>query len=103
MAYAEQKGGSDWKTIYVKDASTGKNLEHDEIMWVKFSGVSWSADNKGFFYSRYEVPKSFRDQNGHADVAGKQGQETDKLQNMKVYYHRVGQKQHTDVLLFAYP
>lgn len=60
MAYSETKGGSDWKTIYVKDAKTGKNLENDELMWIKFSGVSWNTDNKGFFYSRYEVPESFK-------------------------------------------
>lgn len=103
MAYAEQKGGSDWKTIYVKDASTGKNLEHDELMWIKFSGASWSTDSKGFFYSRYEVPKSYLNKDKHEQVDGKQGQETDKLQNMKVYYHRIGQEQSADVLLFEYP
>jgi prolyl oligopeptidase len=58
MAYAEAKGGSDWKTIYIKDVESGKNLQ-DELMWIKFSGASWSKDNKGFFYSRYEVPKSY--------------------------------------------
>ena len=61
LAYAEQKAGSDWKTIYVKDANTGKNLENDELMWIKFSGATWSLDNKGFFYSRYEIPKSYKD------------------------------------------
>lgn len=93
MAYAEQKGGSDWKTIYVKDAATGKNLENDELMWIKFSGASWNRDNKGFFYSKYEIPKSYLNKDKKADVSGKQGQETDKLQNMKIYYHRIGEKQ----------
>lgn len=36
-------------------------------------------------------------------VSGKQGQETDKLQNMKLYYHKLGDKQEKDVLLFEYP
>jgi len=36
-------------------------------------------------------------------VDGKQGQETDKLQNMKIYYHRIGTKQEQDVLLFDFP
>ena len=58
MAYTESTSGSDWKTIYVKDARTGKNTE-DELMWIKFSGVSWTNDNKGFFYSRYDVPKNY--------------------------------------------
>ena len=38
-----------------------------------------------------------------SDVTGKQGQETDKLQNMKIYYHRVGSSQSEDVLMFDYP
>jgi prolyl oligopeptidase len=102
MAYSEVKGGSDWKTIYIKDVETGKNLE-DELMWIKFSGASWSKDNKGFFYSRYEVPKSYLNKDKKEDVSGKQGQETDKLENMKVYYHKLGQKQSEDALLFEYP
>lgn len=89
MAYSETKGGSDWKTIYIKDISTGKNLD-DELMWIKFSGASWAKDSKGFFYSRYEVPKSYLNKDKKAEVSGKQGQETDKLQNMKIYYHKVG-------------
>jgi len=73
MAYAESKGGSDWKTIYVRDATTGKNLENDELMWIKFSGASWTNDNKGFFYSQYEVPKSYQNNNKKEHVTGKQG------------------------------
>lgn len=78
MAYAETKSGSDWKTIYVKDIESGKNLD-DELMWIKFSGASWSKDNKGFFYSKYEIPKSYLNGNKKQEVSGKQGQETDKL------------------------
>ena len=53
MAYSINKGGSDWKTIYVKDLSTMQDLPNDELMWIKFSGVTWNKDNKGFFYSKY--------------------------------------------------
>ena len=53
MAYSVNKGGSDWKTIYVKDLSTMQDLPNDELMWIKFSGVTWNKDNKGFFYSKY--------------------------------------------------
>lgn len=54
FAYMITKSGSDWSTIYVKDTKTGKDLEKDVIPWIKFSGISWMKDNKGFFYSKYD-------------------------------------------------
>ena len=44
---------------HVRDVGTGKDLP-DSIKWVKFSGVSWTKDGKGFFYSRYDEPKARR-------------------------------------------
>ena len=56
MAYGTAASGSDWKEWHVRDVDTGKDLP-DLIKWVKFSGASWTKDNKGFFYSRYDEPK----------------------------------------------
>jgi prolyl oligopeptidase len=54
--------GSDFCTIYVRPTSAtlattdGKRPTHhdqrlaDEIRFVKFSNIVWTADNKGFFY-----------------------------------------------------
>jgi len=50
------------------------DLEHDELKWVKFSGMSWTKDNKGFFYSRFDAPKTME-----KDSMDKAGTETDKL------------------------
>ena len=61
MAYLVQMGGSDWTTIKIKDAETGQDLEDDVLKWVKFSGVSWTKDNKGFFYSRFDEPSTDMD------------------------------------------
>lgn len=58
LAYQINVGGSDWATIYVRNAETCKDLETDVLKWVKFSGMSWTKDNKGFFYSRFESPES---------------------------------------------
>src|SRR5262249_19509184 len=56
MAYGLSASGSDWMEWRVRDVDTGKDLP-DLIKWVKFSGASWSKDNKGFYYSRYDEPK----------------------------------------------
>ncbi|GAA4033584.1 prolyl oligopeptidase family serine peptidase [Sphingomonas rosea] len=89
LLYAIQDGGSDWRTLKVIDVATGKLLG-DEIKWVKFSGLSWSKDGKGFVYSRYP------------EAAG--GQDFTSLnKNQMVYYHRVGTGQDADRLLYATP
>lgn len=49
------KGGSDWSTIKVRDVKTGKALK-DELTWVKFSGITWTDDSKGFFYQKFDAP-----------------------------------------------
>ena len=57
MAYFIQNKGSDWRTAYIRDANTGKDLP-DKLEWLKFSSVTWTDDNKGFFYGRFDKPKS---------------------------------------------
>ena len=56
VAYAKAEAGSDWRKWYVRDLALGTDLP-DELRWVKFTGASWTADNKGFFYSRFEQPE----------------------------------------------
>jgi prolyl oligopeptidase len=56
MAYNINLAGSDWATIKVRDAATCKDLENDELKWVKFSGCSWLKDSSGFFYSKFDAP-----------------------------------------------
>src|SRR5439155_10262788 len=51
MAYALSSGGSDWMEWHVKDVRTGKDRP-DVVSWSKFSGASWSKDDRGFYYSR---------------------------------------------------
>jgi prolyl oligopeptidase len=41
--------------VIIMDAITNKIIE-DTIVDVKFSGVSWKA-NEGFYYSSYDKPK----------------------------------------------
>ncbi|HYM19717.1 MAG TPA: prolyl oligopeptidase family serine peptidase [Candidatus Kapabacteria bacterium] len=86
IAYSIQKAGSDWQEIFVLDLATGKKL-NDHIQWVKFSGANWWKN--GFFYSRFEEPK--------------QGTFTSANENMKVYYHKLGDNQSKDSLFYEDP
>ena len=88
LAYALSKGGSDWQTLHVLDVKTGKELP-DTVQWVKFSGISWTHDGKGFFYSRYPQPPSGEKAISQAVV------------NQKLYYHRLGTPQSADKLVYA--
>jgi prolyl oligopeptidase len=89
LAYSVAEAGSDWNTWRVMEAESGRLLT-DELKWVKFSGVSWTKDNRGFFYSRYDEPKE-----------GAAFQSLNK--NQKVFYHRVGSSQSDDVLVYKRP
>ena len=83
------EAGSDWNIWRVLETESGRLLT-DELKWVKFSGVSWTKDNRGFFYSRYDEPKE-----------GAAFQSLNK--NQKVFYHRVGSSQADDVLVYKRP
>ena len=48
--YGYSTAGSDWVTIKVKDVETFQDFE-DEIKFCKYTGISWTHDNLGFFYS----------------------------------------------------
>ena len=89
LAYSVAEAGSDWNIWRVMETESGKLLG-DELRWVKFSGVSWTKDSRGFFYSRYDEPKE-----------GAAFQSLNK--NQKVFYHRVGSSQADDVLVYKRP
>lgn len=86
LAYGLASDGSDWREWKVRDVASGKDLA-DHLRWVKFSGVSWTKDNRGFFYSRYDEPL--------------QGEEfTEANYYQKLYYHRLGDPQDKDQLVY---
>jgi len=89
LAYAISTSGSDWQELHVRDVNTGRDLA-DTVKWVKFSGISWTHDNKGFFYSRYDEPTSGNKM-------------TNTNRNHKLYYHRVGRPQSRDALVYDRP
>jgi prolyl oligopeptidase len=86
IAYALSEGGSDWMEWHVRDVATGHDLS-DRIRWSKFSGASWTKDQRGFFYSRYPEP-------------GQKGALEDANYFHKLYYHRIGAPQSEDELVY---
>nr|WP_281213895.1 prolyl oligopeptidase family serine peptidase [Shewanella insulae] len=89
IAYGVSKSGSDWQQWQFVDVATGAKLS-DELNWIKFSSAEWSKDNKGVYYSRYDVPEGG---NLLADVNF----------NQKVYYHQLGTDQSQDKLIYERP
>ncbi len=89
LAYAVSAAGSDWQVWKVRDVVTGKDLT-DEVRWSKASGASWLKDGSGFFYSRYEAPKS-------GDAL------TGINQNHLLCFHRLGTPQAEDTLVYSRP
>ncbi len=87
VAYTISRSGSDWREIYVMDAATG-NLLDDHIHWAKFSGAQWQGE--GFYYSAYDAPE-----------AGKEFSNVNE--NHKIYYHKLGEPQSKDQLIYHNP
>ena len=86
IAYALSTAGSDWQEIRVRDVATAHDLP-DVLKWVKFTTIGWTHDGKGFFYSRYDEP-----------AAGTAMRAPNRFH--KLYYHRVGQSQSQDQLIY---
>ncbi|HEY2412034.1 MAG TPA: S9 family peptidase, partial [Pirellulaceae bacterium] len=89
LAYARAEAGSDWQTIYLLDVDTGK-LRPDALKWARFGDLDWKLDGSGFYYSRYPEPD-----------AGAQFQAAAK--NQMVCFHRLGDDQSKDTLIYARP
>ena len=85
LAYSISEGGSDWRKIIVIDVETKQQLE-TELVDVKFSGISWFA-NEGFYYSSYDKPDG-------SELSAKTDQH-------KLYYHKLGTAQKDDPVIFG--
>ncbi len=86
VAYATSTGGSDWREIFVMDVES-KELIGEPLQDVKFSGIAWFK-NEGFYYSSYDKPTG--------------SELSDKTDQHKVYYHRIGTSQSEDLNVFGH-
>ena len=87
LAYGVSEGGSDWRTIRIKDLMTSEILT-DEVKFAKFTVIAWKTD--GFYYSRYPEPKP-----GDA-LKGSNN-------NCAIYFHQLGTAQDQDQLVHLDP
>src|SRR5262249_11890018 len=90
LGYGLAVAGSDWNEFRLRDIATGQDAT-DLIKWVKFSGISWTHDSKGFFYSRFPAPEG-----GNPKVFT-------KVENRQLFYHRLGTPQTEDKLIYQIP
>jgi prolyl oligopeptidase len=87
LAFLQAQSGSDWQILKVMDLEK-KELLRDELTWVKFTYTAWYGD--GFFYSGYDKPEAGKELSA-------------KNENMKVYYHKLGEAQSQDRLIYSDP
>jgi len=85
VAYQLSEGGSDWRSIIVRDTTDGA-IVGDPVVDVKFSGIAWRG-NDGFYYSSYDKPDG--------------SELTAKTDQHKLYFHRLGTPQSDDELIFG--
>jgi prolyl oligopeptidase len=89
LAYGLSSAGSDWQEWRVREVDSGRDLD-DHLEWVKFSEASWTPDNQGFYYSRYDEPEEGTEYKGANYYH-------------KLYYHRIGTPQAADELVYERP
>lgn len=89
VAYAVAQAGSDWSTWKIRDITTGQDRP-DTLQWTKFSTIGWTPDGTGLYYARFPEPRP------GADL-------TQASENQKVYFHKLGDPQSQDRLIYERP
>ena len=88
LAYALSTRGSDRQEILVRDVRSGLD-RGDRILWAKFVSIAWEKPGGGFYYTRFPEPGTVPPGDEHYFN--------------QVYYHRLGDPQALDTLVFAKP
>ena len=89
VAYGASADDTEWETVFIRSVSTGNDLADSVTGLFRYSGLSWARDRRaGFYYTRFAEPA------GKARDARPAG-------SGEIYYHRVGDLQSADRLVFA--
>jgi prolyl oligopeptidase len=91
VAYALSDHGSDRQEIRVLEVrGAGAVRETDDrLQFVKFASIGWTRDGSGFYYLRFPAP---------GEVPAE-----DEQYFGKIYFHRIGDPQQNDRLVFEKP
>lgn len=84
FTYQVSKAGSDAGEFWIMDTET-KAFVADKLLNMRHSNASWYKD--GFFYSRYDEQQDYQQQD----------------KDQKIYYHKLGEPQESDKLIYADP
>ena len=107
-AYGISRSGSDWFTVYIRqtesthaaatDTTSDSGRLDDVVRFVKYSGITWSHDDKGFWYQ--SLPPKVNQGSETDDIAGT---ETGGDRDAELMYHRIGTSQDEDILVHKDP
>lgn len=81
LAYAVSEGGSDWRTVRVREVAGGTDRP-DELRWTKWVDPTWLPDASGFLYWRYPAPDG-------AGTTGRGGPPTEAMGAGELVLHRL--------------
>ncbi len=85
VCYLISEGGSDWRKAIVLNTKTKEQIG-DTIVNIKYSGGYWYK-NDGLYYCSYDKPKG--------------SELSEKTDQNKLYYHKLGTAQSQDKLIFG--
>jgi prolyl oligopeptidase len=88
LCYAISRSGSDRQEILVRDVDSGLDLP-DRLLWAKFVSIAWVGDGSAFYYTRFPEPGTVPPGQEHYGC--------------RVCFHRLGDPQDRDVLVFERP
>ena len=86
LAYGLSREGTEQSTLYIMDVETGENLP-DVITRTRYTGLSWKADNTGFYYTRLPAPGTVP--------------EDEENYHRHVFYHILGTDPENDPKVFG--
>ena len=88
VVYTKSASGSDWQEIHIRHVE--EQTEFDEVLHhCRWTSIAWNADCTGFFYNRYPA---------EGEVA-----EEDRINFVKVCFHKLGTPQEEDELIWERP